>query len=181
MHLVRLRALITERPLSNQFSLSQNSRTTFKLNLTCIFLSGRLKLLFTFHYEIPCSDGNEPVTENIHTYTDDGDELNISEYEGYSDGNEGCEVFTWGIWNYLDFALLSEHIPNSKEILISCKFNIGKISNNLEFRFPPEDLVAKWINLFLLISHVRIQVRIKHDIFSRFSQPEYFFRLQPWV
>ena len=29
-------------------------RTTFKSNLTCKFLSLRLKLNFTFHYEIPC-------------------------------------------------------------------------------------------------------------------------------
>ena len=33
----------------------QNSRTTYKSNLTCIFLSVGLKLLFTFQYEMPCS------------------------------------------------------------------------------------------------------------------------------
>ena len=36
-------------------SLSQNSRTTFKSNLTCIFLSVRPKSLFTFQYEISCT------------------------------------------------------------------------------------------------------------------------------
>ena len=84
-----------------KISLSQNSRTTFKSNLTCIFLSGRLKLLFTFHYEIPCSDGNESkidsgeyVTESSDKYEDGDDTIDIGEYEeGYSDGNEGCEVF----------------------------------------------------------------------------------------
>ena len=68
---------------------------------TCIFLSVRLKLLFTFHYEIPCSDGNEStidsgeyVTEN--SQTGDGDDtIDFSEYEGYSDGNEGCGVFIY--------------------------------------------------------------------------------------
>ena len=76
-----------------------------------MFLSVRLKLLFTFHYEIPCSDGNEKtdsgeyvteshsdilkaVTENSDKYEDDDDTIDIGEYEGYSDGNEGCEVFT---------------------------------------------------------------------------------------
>ena len=80
-----------------KISLSQDSRTTFKPNLTCIYLSGRLKLLFTFHYEIPCSrsDGNEStideyVTENI----DDGDDtFDISEYEGYSDGNHTAWIW----------------------------------------------------------------------------------------
>ena len=33
----------------------QNSRTTYKSNLTCTFLSVGLKLLFTFQYEMPCS------------------------------------------------------------------------------------------------------------------------------
>ena len=82
-----------------KISLSQDSRIAFKPNLTCIFLSGRLKLLFTLHYEIPCSDGNEStidsgeyVTEN----TGDGDDtIDFSEYEGYSDGNEGCGVFIY--------------------------------------------------------------------------------------
>ena len=32
-----------------------NFRTTFKTNLTCIFLSVGLKLLSTFQYEMPCS------------------------------------------------------------------------------------------------------------------------------
>ena len=84
-----------------KISLSQDSRIAFKPNLTCIFLSGRLKLLFTYHYEIPCSDGNEStidigeyVTENSHT-GDGDDTIDISEYEIYihSDGNEGCDVF----------------------------------------------------------------------------------------
>ena len=37
-----------------EISLPQGIRTTFKSNLTCKFLSIRLILLFTFHYEIPC-------------------------------------------------------------------------------------------------------------------------------
>ena len=39
-----------------KISLSQNSRNTYKPNLTCacIFLSVRPKLLLTFQYEIPC-------------------------------------------------------------------------------------------------------------------------------
>ena len=90
----------SKQPEMPTISLPQDSRTTFKRNLTCIFLSGRLKLLFTFHHEIPCSVGNESaidsgeyVTENSHT-GDGDDTIDISEYEGgYSDGNEGCEVF----------------------------------------------------------------------------------------
>ena len=37
-----------------QISKPQDHTETFKQNLTCIFLSIRLKLLVTFHYEIPC-------------------------------------------------------------------------------------------------------------------------------
>ena len=40
-------------------SLSQDSRTTFIPNLTCILLVVRLKLLFTFHYEIPCNNSSK--------------------------------------------------------------------------------------------------------------------------
>ena len=58
-------------------------------------------ILFTFHYEIPCSDGNEStidsgeyVTEN--SQTGDGDDtIDFSEYEGYSDGNKGFGVFIY--------------------------------------------------------------------------------------
>ena len=46
--------LIFKLDLDKEISLPQGIRTTFKSNLTCKFLSIRLKLLFTFHYEIPC-------------------------------------------------------------------------------------------------------------------------------
>ena len=66
-----------------------------------LHISIRPQITFKFHYEIPCSDGNEStidigeyVTENSHT-GDGDDTIDISEYEIYihSDGNEGCDVF----------------------------------------------------------------------------------------
>ena len=83
----------------------------------------------------------EYVTENIDKYDDGDDTIDISEYGGYSDGNEGCEVFTWGIWNYLNFGLLSEH-KIQRKFWYRLKLNRGKISKNEEFWFPAEDLVS---------------------------------------
>ena len=87
----------------------------------------------------------EYVTENIDKYDDGDDTIDISEYGGYSDGNEGCEVFTWGIWNYLNFGLLSEH-KIQRKFWYRLKLNRGKISKNEEFWFPAED--SYWIQAF---------------------------------
>ena len=48
-----------------QMSKPQNIKTTFKQNITCIFLSIRLKLLLSVHCETPCITSYSSKTDTI--------------------------------------------------------------------------------------------------------------------